>query len=84
MRLVIENGWFTQKYVDKIYCFCYKLFKYDNNKSLLANEGVIDWRHISERLKQYENSFEHMNIWNELRERLDTNQTIDKTCNKKL
>ena len=66
--------------MNKAYCFYCKLFTTQNNKSFLANDGLNDWKHLSERLKQHENDIEHMtniNTWNELRVRFKNNQTID-------
>ncbi|KAL1148307.1 hypothetical protein V6Z11_A10G116900 [Gossypium hirsutum] len=67
---ISDRKWLVySKHVDTVY------------KSLLANEGLSDWRHISERLKQHKNSVEHMtnmNTWNEMRVKLDKNETIDK------
>ena len=46
----------------------------------LASKGVRDWKQMSKKLKQHENSVEHltnMNTWNDLRIRLSKDQTID-------
>jgi hypothetical protein len=66
--------------VNKVYCFCCKLFKSNKSKSLLAYDGVRDWQRLSTRRKEHDSCVEHltnMNTWNEPRLRLSKNKSID-------
>ncbi|XP_066333432.1 uncharacterized protein [Miscanthus floridulus] len=76
-----DRKWLVySKNVDKAFCLCCKIFK-SSSTSGLANDGYSNWRHISQKLREHENSPEHirnMNSWNEMRARLRKKETIDK------
>ncbi|KAK2655261.1 hypothetical protein Ddye_008313 [Dipteronia dyeriana] len=67
--------------LDKVFCFCCKLFKQDRNKTQLgqlANDGFKDWKNISVRLTSHETRNDHigcMSSWIELERRLQKNKT---------
>ena len=76
-----DRKWLVySKELDKVFCFCCKLFKTMNSRSQLTSEGTRDWKHLGEKLKQHESSIEYLtNLRSciELQIRLKTNQTID-------
>ncbi|XP_019097360.1 PREDICTED: zinc finger MYM-type protein 1-like [Camelina sativa] len=76
-----DRRWLVySKSLNKIFCFCCKLFNHSDN-SQLASTGFSDWRNVMRRLKEHESSREHilcMKQWAELDLRLQKNQIIDK------
>nr|KYP44643.1 Zinc finger MYM-type protein 5 [Cajanus cajan] len=80
-----DRRWLVySKDLDKVYCFCCKLFCSKSGAFIanqLVNEGTRDWKNIGSKLKSHETSYEHVtNIdkWIELEARLRKKNTIDK------
>ena len=68
-------------HLDRVYCFCCKLFCSKISVSQLVNEGTSDWKNLGSKLKSHETSPEHINNmakWFELDTRLRRKVTIDK------
>ncbi|KAJ3672960.1 hypothetical protein LUZ60_006334 [Juncus effusus] len=70
----VERKWLIySKLLDKIFCFCCKLFKQGKNITQLANGGMKDWKNLKKRLADHECSNEHiscMRKWIELENRM--------------
>lgn len=59
--------------LDKVFCFCCKLFRKGHGKVHLPSEGFNDWAHLSIRIREHETSAEHvlnMVTWYDLHLRL--------------
>ena len=83
-----DRDWLVySKELDKVFCFSCKLFRKGHPKGQLTSEGYNDWTHLGERLSEHETGADHvlnMSTWYELRSRLQTNQTIDKSAQRQL
>ncbi|KAL6560427.1 hypothetical protein OROGR_003986 [Orobanche gracilis] len=79
-----DREWLVySKELDRVFCFCCKIFRKGLTRGQLANEGYADWQHLSIRLKEHEVGFDHltnMATWFEMRQRLKSNETIDKVA----
>ncbi|XP_050915352.1 uncharacterized protein LOC127130376 [Lathyrus oleraceus] len=81
-----DRDWLIySKELDRLFCFCCKVFKNGICRGQLANEGYSDWVHVGTRIKENELGMEHvknMTIWYEYHQRLQKFQTIDKATQK--
>ena len=67
--------------LDRVFCFCCKLFKHKPMIISLAEDGTSDWHNLPTKLRDYEKNLEHNhNVvkWLDLQMRLKQEETIDK------
>uniref|UniRef100_A0A7N0U0M4 DUF4371 domain-containing protein n=1 Tax=Kalanchoe fedtschenkoi TaxID=63787 RepID=A0A7N0U0M4_KALFE len=84
---ILEDWLVYSKELDRVFCFCCKIFKKGYVKGGLVNEGYEDWSHIGTRLQEHEVGMEHKKnwaTWYELRCRLNASKTIDHVAQKQL
>ncbi|KAL7586384.1 uncharacterized protein LOC111887385 [Lactuca sativa] len=77
-----DKEWLVySKDLDKVFCFCCKVFRKGISKGKLGDEGYSDWYHVTSRVKEHEISLDHLtnrNKWFDMRKRFNLNETIDK------
>ncbi|KAK9714746.1 hypothetical protein RND81_06G116800 [Saponaria officinalis] len=82
----MDREWLVySKDLDKVFCFCCKVFKKCQGRGDIVTRGYNDWSHLSLRLKKHETSVEHvknMTIWYELHLRLGKKQAIHEVAQK--
>ncbi|XP_052627080.1 uncharacterized protein LOC128133613 [Lactuca sativa] len=83
-----ERTWLVYSIdVDRVFCFCCKLFNVNTTTCTLAHKGNNDWNNISCILKRHETSNGHilnMRSWIDLENRLANNKTIDKQVQERI
>lgn len=68
--------------LNKVFCFCCKLFKTHHMLTGFAEDGIDDWVNLGAKLEKHELSKDHMvnrSAWIELKTRLEKHATIDKS-----
>lgn len=79
-ELVFRRWLVYSESLNKIYCFC--CFYFDiHGKSSLANNGFSDWKHVSQIIKEHENTSNHAKSylqWIEAERLLKNEKSIDK------
>ncbi|XP_022031236.1 zinc finger MYM-type protein 1-like [Helianthus annuus] len=77
-----DREWLVySKELDKMFCFCCKVFRNGAPKGRLGGVGFDDWHHATGRVREHEVSLDHLIImikWFDLRKRLKSDDTIDK------
>jgi hypothetical protein len=77
-----ERKWLVySNELDKVFCFCCKLFKRNPMTTGLAEDGINDWHNLPTKLRDHEKNPEHnLNVvkWVDLQMRLKQEATIDK------
>ncbi|VFQ83768.1 unnamed protein product [Cuscuta campestris] len=77
----VDREWLVySKDLDKIFCFCCKVFRTGAPKGKLNGEGYSNWHHSPNRIREHELSLDHltnMRKWLDMRKRLQVNETID-------
>uniref|UniRef100_A0A2N9GKQ8 TTF-type domain-containing protein n=1 Tax=Fagus sylvatica TaxID=28930 RepID=A0A2N9GKQ8_FAGSY len=77
-----ERKWLVySNELDKVFCFCCKLFKHNPMTTGLAEDGINDWHNLPTKLRDHEKNPEHnLNVvkWVDLQMRLKQEATIDK------
>ncbi|KAM0038348.1 putative transcription factor and/or regulators TTF-type(Zn) family [Helianthus debilis subsp. tardiflorus] len=76
-----DREWLVySKELDKMFCFCCKVFRNGAPKGRLGGVDFDDWHHATGRVREHEVSLDHlinMKKWFDLRKRLKSDDTID-------